>query len=107
MVTTDASSVVTISYPGALGQLRVSGTSGSGATITASAAPTATIALGTSATETITFSNSGKLSGGAGPIIASNNFEWAFSGGQVQAFFYGRPYLLGVNDIAAMVAAGE
>ena len=42
---TDASSVVTISYPGTSGQLFVSVTSGPGATIAASPPPTATIAF--------------------------------------------------------------
>lgn len=105
----DVSSVVTVSYPGRIGQLRISSTVSGGATetLTSSAAPTATIALATTATETITLSNAGKLSGGTGPVIAVNNFTWAFGGSQVQAFYYGRPYLLGQADIAAMVAAGS
>lgn len=103
----DSTSVVTISYPGRIGQLRISSTNGSGATITSSAAPTATIALATTASETITFSNSGKLSGGSGPILAGNNFTWSFNGGQVQSFFYGLPYILGQDVITAMANAGE
>lgn len=108
MTATSASAVVTLHYPSAGGQVRISSSAtGGGATLTSLAAPTATAVVGTTATETITFSNSGALSGGDGPIIATNNFEFsAPATSQVQAFFYGTPYLLGYDLVSAMVSQG-
>lgn len=57
-------------------------------------------------TETLTFSNGGTLTGGSGPIVASENFNWNFSGGGVQSFLYGQPYLLGYDVLTQMVNQG-
>lgn len=102
-----SAAVVTISYPANIGQLRFStSATGGGATLTAIANPTATLTRGTTATETITFSNSGKLSGGDGPVFATNNFEFALGSSQVQAFWYGKPYVLGYDVLTQMVSQG-
>lgn len=101
----DATSVVTISYPGSIGQLRFSRSVTGGTTLTLLAAPTTTAVTSSGASETITFSNSGKLANGDGPVIATNNFTWG-QGGQTQAFFYGKPYSLGFDMITTMVAQG-
>ena len=58
-----------------------------------------------SATETVTIANSGKLSGGAGPVIAAANFNFAYNG-QIQSYFIGQPYNLGYDLITQMVAQG-
>ena len=62
--------------------------------------------VGGSATETVTFGNAGVLTGGAGPIIPSNNFQWSPGGGSTAAFFYGQPKNIGYDQITAMVAQG-
>lgn len=102
----DLTSVVTVSYPGRLGQLRISSSVVGTSTLTSSAAPTATIALATTATETITLSGAGKLSGGSGPFFAGNNFNFAFAGGGLKSFFYGKPYRLGFDVLTQMVNQG-
>jgi phage tail sheath gpL-like len=104
-----AAAVITISFTlGNVGQVRLTQSVSPGSeTITVTTAPTTTSTLGTAATETITFSpTSGKMSGGTGPIIATNNFEFAMGNSQVQAFFYGQPYNLGYDVITAMVQQG-
>lgn len=58
------------------------------------------------ATEIITWANSGKASGGSGPVFATNNFTFNFANGGVGAFFYGQPYLLGYDVLSQMVSQG-
>ena len=58
------------------------------------------------ATETFTFANSGSLTGGAGPIIVADNFNWAFSGGGTTSFFFGNAYDLGFDVVTQMVNQG-
>jgi hypothetical protein len=69
-------------------------------------------------TETVTFTpsnghmgggaggSSGLLSGGTGPIFATNNFEFAPSNGGISAFLFGQPYELGYDVLTQMVAQG-
>jgi hypothetical protein len=69
-------------------------------------------------TETITFTPSNgiltggagvvgnTLSGGTGPIFATNNFEFAPPNGGLAAYFYGQPYDLGYDVLSQMVAQG-
>jgi hypothetical protein len=101
------SSTISFTLAPAIGQMRLTQSVSPGSeTVTVTTAPTTTSTLGTGATETITFSNSGKMASGTGPIIAGNNFEFALGNSQVQAFFYGQPYVLGYDVITAMVAQG-
>jgi nucleoid-associated protein YgaU len=96
--------VITITEPGVIGNSTV---------------VSATITETGGGTETCTFTpsnghmgggtgstTSGTLSGGTGPIIAANNFEFALGNSQVQAFFYGQPYVLGYDVVTAMVDQG-
>lgn len=99
-----ASAVVTITYPGTIGQLRFSESVTGGSTITLSATPTETATVGTSATETITFSASA-LSGGSGPVIPYNNFNW-HKNGQTMGFWAGQPLFVDYPTLAALVAEG-
>jgi hypothetical protein len=46
------------------------------------------------------------LSGGTGPVFATNNFEFAPSTGGLAAYFYGQPYDLGFDLLGQMVAQG-
>ena len=103
---TSATNVVTFVYSGLIGQIRISQSVTTGSeTITLTATPTTTAVLSTAATETITIANSGKLSGGSGPVFASNNFNYS-NNGQTQSFFYGQPYVLGYDVITNMVNQG-
>ena len=54
-----------------------------------------------SATETVTLGNSGVFSGGSGPVIATNNFN--FQSGNVMSFFYGNVYPIGYDLITQLV----
>jgi hypothetical protein len=54
---------------------------------------------------TLTLGNSGVFAGGSGPILVGNNFTYA-RGGQVQAYWYGQPYLLDFPTVSAMVTDG-
>ncbi len=59
-----------------------------------------------SATETITLSPSnGLMSGGSGPIIASNNFSYQ-AGNSTHAYFFGNPYNPPYTVLADMVRQG-
>ena len=59
-----------------------------------------------SATETITFSpTSGKMSGGSGPIIASNNFSFQ-NNNSTHAYFFGNPYNPPYTVLSLMVSQG-
>lgn len=98
-------SIITIAYPQAIGQLRFSQTASGTLTQTLTAAPTTTAVASTTDSETITFSNSGKLSGGSGPIICSGNFDFA-NAGQAQSFFYGQPYVVDYTYLNALLNAG-
>ena len=76
-------------------------------TVTITTAPTTTSTVATNATETVTFSpTNGVLSGGTGPVFATNNFEFAPANGGISAFFYGQPYDLGYDVIKQMVTQG-
>lgn len=104
---TVSSSTISFVLAPTVGQLRITESVVTGSeTITITATPTTTSTLATSDTETITFSNSGKLSGGTGPILVSNNFEFALGNSQVQAFWAGQPYVLGYDVVTAMVQQG-
>lgn len=88
------------------GQVRLTQSVSPGSeTITITTAPTTTSTLSTAATETITFSNSGAMAGGTGPVFATNNFEFS-RGSQVSAFFYGQPYDLPYELLSDMVSQG-
>ncbi len=60
-----------------------------------------TLSGGASVTGTLAPSN-GVLSGGSGPVFAGNNFTYSLDG-NTQSFYYGNPYVLGLNVITAMV----
>jgi hypothetical protein len=75
-------------------------------TLTASANPTTTAVTTDGQSETVTFSNSGALSGGSGPIFVTDNFTFAGSAGQTQSFWYGQPYVLGFDVLTAMANQG-
>lgn len=105
---TSALGVITFAYQAINGSIRYAQSVSPGSeTITLIAAPTETIALATNATETVVFTPSnGALSGGLGPVFASNNFEFAPSNGGISAFFFGAPYEVGYDVLAQMVAQG-
>jgi len=67
---------------------------------------TVTRTLSGGATETVTFSNAGVLSGGTGPIIPVGNFVWSRNG-VTSAFWYGSPRTIGYDQVIAMVAQGQ
>lgn len=81
--------VVTFNWPGLVGNLAVLTGSVSGA-----------------ATETLTFSPvGGGLTGGSGPIVPVNNFQYAY-GNSIQNFRYGEPVFADPPLVAALVADG-
>lgn len=100
LVATGGTNHVTIGQPGTIANSTVITGSVSGA-----------------ATETITFNPllgamtggagvvGGALTGGSGPIIPLNNFNWS-AGGSTMSFFYGSPRNVGYDQITAMVAQG-
>lgn len=101
-----ASGVITVNQPITSGQVRYTGTTTGSETITVPTTPTDTLTVATRATETVTLNpNTGALSGGNGPVIAVNNFNFAYQG-QTQAYFYGKPYNLGWDMIKLMVTQG-
>ncbi len=70
-------------------------------------------------TETITFTPSNghlgggtgsfasaPLTGGSGPILVTNNFDFAFNG-QSRSFFYGNPYIVDYPLLQALANSGE
>lgn len=103
---TSSTNHVNIAYQIAAGQIRFSSSVSPGAeTVTWNTAPTETIVLATTGSETVTLSNGGVLAGGAGPIIPLNNFSWS-RGGQISSLWYGKPVNLDYTHIAQMVTQG-
>lgn len=105
---TNAAGVISVTgFGGPIGQVRLTGSVPVGSeTVTITTSPTTTSTASTAATETITFSpTTGIMSGGSGPVIAANNFEFAF-GSSTSAFFYGQPYSLDYAMIKALVQQG-
>lgn len=102
---TRSGSIISIVVAPGFGQVRYSQSASGTLTLTLSAAPTTTAVKSTAQTETVTFSNSGKLSGGSGPIICTNNFDWAYNG-QAQSYFYGTPYAVDYQLLLALVNGG-
>lgn len=90
------------------GQVRITSSVSPGSeTVTITTAPTTTSTVGTNATETVTFTPSnGVMSGGTGPVVATNNFEFAPAAGGISAFYYGQPYQVGYEVLQQMVAQG-
>jgi hypothetical protein len=82
------SNVVTLNWPGPLGNFT---------TVTTSKSPTG-------ATETLTLSASA-LSGGSGPVIPFQNF-WFSQGGQTSDFWIGQPVQLDYYTLSLFVAQG-
>lgn len=106
---TNTTNVVNVSgMGGPLGQVRITSSVSPGSeTVTITTAPTTTATTSTAATETVTFTPSnGVMSGGSGPVFASNNFEFISGGGQLTAFYYGQPYEPPFDVLSAMVAQG-
>lgn len=59
--------------------------------------------LSSGATETVTLTpSSGVLSGGAGPVFCSNNFNYSYNN-STMSFFYGEPYVLGDDLLSQLV----
>ncbi len=57
-------------------------------------------------TETVTFSGTGgALTGGTGPVFAVNNFTFHWKGTNT-AYWYGQPYIIPTDALAAMAAQG-
>lgn len=104
---TSATNVVSFQYQAANGAITFSQSVSPGSeTITLSTTPTETATVATNATETITLApTTGKLSGGTGPVIPVNNFTYS-NNGITQAFWIGKPELLGFDVIQAMVNQG-
>ena len=105
---TNAANVLTVVYQQINGQLRISEsvTGSATETIGLTATPTETLAIAPTGTETITLTPSnGKLSGGAGPVLAIGNFSWTFHS-QAASFFYGTPYSLSYDILSNMVVGG-
>jgi hypothetical protein len=105
---TSAVNVLTFAFPQNIGAITFSQSVSTGSeTITLSGNATETLTYSqAAATETVTFSPSnGKLSGGTGPVFATNNFQYSY-GGNVQAFFYGKGYVLGYQIVQSLVAQG-
>jgi hypothetical protein len=100
----NAAGVITITQPGVIGNstvVSVTITETGGGTETCTFTPSNGHMGGATGSTT-----SGPLAGGSGPIIVANNFEFAMGNSQVQAFFYGQPYVLGYDVITSMVAQG-
>jgi len=104
---TEATSVLTFHWPAATSVIfSKSVPSAASETITLTGNATETMTYAASATETVTFSPSnGVMSGGSGPIIPVNNFNYSL-GSNLQSFFYGRPVNIGSNVISALVRDG-
>lgn len=101
---TSSTSNVVVSQPVTSGQVRYTGSSTGSTTFSPPTTPTDTLAFLTLGTETVVFTPSnGVMSGGTGPVIAVNNFNFAPSGGGLQSYFYGKPYSLGYDVISQMV----
>lgn len=76
-------------------QIRQSGPIGNSTTV--SAAVTGTI--------TASFNNSGVMASGAGPIVPTESFKFAYNG-IMMTFWYGKPQNVDSGLLAALVAAG-
>lgn len=106
IMATGSTNHVNVTYQQAAGQIRFSASVSPGAeTVTWNTAPTETIALATTGTETVTFGNAGVLAGGDGPIFPLGNFNWS-RGGSVSPLWYGKPVKIGYDQIKLMVAQG-
>jgi hypothetical protein len=99
-------SSIAITVPGGFGQVRYSESVTGTLSLTVPANPTTTAVTTDGETETVTFSNSGKLANGSGPILVTNNFDFAYNG-QARSFFYGNPYFVDYQLLLALVASGE
>lgn len=85
---TTVDAVMTVNWPGPVGNFCVM-----------------TKAVTGSATETVTLGNSGVFASGAGPIIVTDNFDFAPNGSsQPSSYFHGNVYVLGYDVITQMVA---
>lgn len=85
---TTVDAVMTINWPGPVGNFCA-----------------LTSAVTGAATETVTKGNAGVFASGTGPIIATDNFEFApTNSSQPSSYFYGQPYVLGYDVITQMVA---
>jgi len=106
-----ANATVSISWPPGVGQIRISKSiTGAGTeTLTTTGGPSETITIATQATETFALTPSnGVFSGGAGPIIPVNNFDFstgaAIGGvGTLMSFFYGQPVTVDFVTLSALV----
>ncbi len=86
---TAALAVVTLNWPGPVGNSAV-----------------VSYTLSGGATETVTLSPAGGgLTGGSGPIIPINNFNFTYNAATM-SFFYGIPRVLGSDLVALMVSQG-
>ena len=99
-------SSIAITVPVGFGQVRYSESVTGTLSLTVPANPTTTAVKTDGQSETVTFANSGKLANGSGPIIVTNNFDFAYNG-QAQSFFYGNPYFVDYQLLLALVNSGE
>lgn len=101
---TNLAAVVSMTVNANVGPVTYARTNGSSATLTLGGGPTETQTIGGATTATITASAT--FTGGSGPVIPVQNFNWSF-GGSAASFFYGKPANVDYATLSAMIIQGK